>query len=119
MKVAMPVQVDNGMDSVLSGHFGSAPFFAVLDTESGELQVVENDEAMHEHGQCMPVDSLAELGVQAVLCNGMGRRAIMKFVDQNIRVLQAMGDEKISDILPKLRNQLYVDFSLQNACSGH
>jgi len=33
MKICMPVSEAKGMDSVIYGHFGSAPFFAVYDTD--------------------------------------------------------------------------------------
>jgi len=33
MKVCFPVQKDNGIDSTVYGHFGSAPAFVIVDTD--------------------------------------------------------------------------------------
>jgi predicted Fe-Mo cluster-binding NifX family protein len=76
MKLCMPVVESNGMNSIVFGHFGSAPFFAVYDTETEKLSLVNNNESEHEHGKCMPVDALSKLGAGAVLCKGMGLRAV-------------------------------------------
>jgi Uncharacterized conserved protein len=75
MKICMPVLDEKGMDSVVYGHFGSAPFFAVYDTEKKDVSFVNNNESEHEHGQCMPVAALQKIGAEAVLCKGMGMRA--------------------------------------------
>ncbi|MDD5673670.1 MAG: NifB/NifX family molybdenum-iron cluster-binding protein [Chitinivibrionales bacterium] len=63
------------MESVIFGHFGSAPFFALYDTEKKNVAFVDNGVAEHEHGQCMPVDAIRKTGAEAVLCRGMGLRA--------------------------------------------
>ena len=75
MKICMPVQDENGLDSVVYGHFGSAPFFAVYDTKSKNIVFANNNESEHEHGKCMPVDAIKKTGAEAVLCRGMGLRA--------------------------------------------
>ena len=75
MKICMPVLDSNGMESVVFWHFGSAPFFAVYDTEKKSVSFVINNESEHEHGQCMPVDAIRTTGAEVVLCRGMGLRA--------------------------------------------
>jgi predicted Fe-Mo cluster-binding NifX family protein len=75
MKICMPVANANGMESEVFGHFGSAPFFALYDTESQRLEFVDNGLGEHEHGACMPVAALRQTGAQAVICKGMGMRA--------------------------------------------
>ncbi|RME41495.1 MAG: diguanylate cyclase, partial [Deltaproteobacteria bacterium] len=37
MKVCFPVNNDQGLESEVYGHFGSAPAFVVVDTESHEV----------------------------------------------------------------------------------
>ena len=76
MKICMPVVESNGRASRLSGHFGSAPWFAIYDADSGDIAFVRNDESAHEHGSCMPVEALRKSGAETVLCKGMGMRAI-------------------------------------------
>jgi len=64
----MPVPEQNGMNSVIFGHFGSAPYFAMYDTEKKDVSFVTNNESEHEHGQCMPVGYLQKNGAEIVLC---------------------------------------------------
>ena len=37
MNICIPITRDNGIQSPVSLHFGSAPLFMVVDTESGSL----------------------------------------------------------------------------------
>ena len=39
MKIAFPTQDNKGLESAVYSHFGSAPFFVVVDAENGELEV--------------------------------------------------------------------------------
>ncbi len=51
MKICFPVKEDKGLDSVLYGHFGTAPIFIVCDTETGEFEAVENGHLDPETGK--------------------------------------------------------------------
>ncbi len=85
MKICMPVQDENGLDSLVFGHFGSAPFFAVYDTEAKNVSFSNNNESEHEHGKCMPVDAIRALNAEAVLCRGMGMRAANLLIEAGIK----------------------------------
>jgi predicted Fe-Mo cluster-binding NifX family protein len=85
MKICLPVLEDKGMESVVFGHFGSAPCFAMYDTETRTVAFSKNNEAEHEHGSCMPVDALKKLGAEAVLCRGMGLRAANHLIAAGIK----------------------------------
>ena len=41
MKVCFPVQKDEGVESQVYNHFGSAPVFIVVETEAKDVQHVE------------------------------------------------------------------------------
>jgi predicted Fe-Mo cluster-binding NifX family protein len=84
MKICMPILEAKGADSVIFGHFGSAPFFALFDTETQEVTSVSNAVGEHEHGQCMPVDAIRTTGAEAVMCKGMGLRAANLLIEAGI-----------------------------------
>ena len=42
MKICIPTNTDSGTESTISGHFGSAPFFMIVDTESLGCRAVVN-----------------------------------------------------------------------------
>jgi Dinitrogenase iron-molybdenum cofactor len=54
MRIRIPITCDEGLDSLISSHFGSAPLFAVVDSESGVVRRLTNARAVHEHGACSP-----------------------------------------------------------------
>jgi len=90
MKICMPVLDEKGMDSVVYGHFGSAPFFAVYDTDKKDVSFVNNNEREHEHGQCMPVAALQKIGAEAVLCKGMECERQIFFLVQGLHHIWLM-----------------------------
>jgi predicted Fe-Mo cluster-binding NifX family protein len=85
MLVAVPSETDAGQSSPVAGHFGRAPFFVVVDTESGHVKAIENDSS-HFGGAALPPELLAANGVQAVLCHGMGLRAINLCAESTLSV---------------------------------
>lgn len=119
MKVAVPVERDEGLDSKLYGHFGSAPFFAVFDSETGGLDVIANDHAQHEHGQCTPSNALTAMNVKGVLCLGMGRRAISKLNAAGISVWYAGEVTDVRGAMDKFGKGGLVELTLDDACAGH
>lgn len=58
MKLCFPVDVDNGLERRIFGHFGSAPFFVVFDTDTEEVSSIDNQDLGHIHGQCNPMKAL-------------------------------------------------------------
>lgn len=91
MNICMPVLGDEGLDSRLSGHFGSAPCFAIIDTETRACRVVENANRHHSHGGCHPVAAIAGLGVQGILVGGIGAGALSHLQAAGVRVWRAEG----------------------------
>jgi predicted Fe-Mo cluster-binding NifX family protein len=89
MKICFPNETNQGLKSALYGHFGSAPFFTLVESESNLVEVRDNRGQVHAHGACHPVAALEGLGVQAVVCGGMGLRALQKFEEAGIMVYQS------------------------------
>ncbi len=87
MRLCIPTTEGTGLEARLSGHFGSAPYFTVIDSETGRTEVIGNAHASHEHGQCRPTESLEGRGVEAVVCRGLGRGALAKLRGVGITVL--------------------------------
>jgi len=65
MKICFPVQADHGMESAVFGHFGSAPVFFVVDTDSGLISTIQNGDRHHAHGACNPLKALAMARAEA------------------------------------------------------
>lgn len=86
MILCIPTIDDRGLAAPLSAHFGSAPFFTLLDTTTGACEAHPNN-GTHAHGACSPVAALAGLRPDAVLCGGMGARAAALLLQAGIRPL--------------------------------
>ncbi|HMK64699.1 MAG TPA: NifB/NifX family molybdenum-iron cluster-binding protein [Thermodesulfobacteriota bacterium] len=118
MRIAFPVQEDRGLESPVYGHFGSAPFFMVLDSDSGSLQSIGNTDAHHVHGQCQPIKALGGTPVDLVVVGGIGAGALMKLQGMGIKVFQAIGGS-IQDNFKLLRANQLPEFAANMTCGGH
>ncbi len=118
MKIAFPVQVDEGLDSQVYGHFGSAPSFVILDSTSGEHQTIGNSDAHHDHGQCQPMNALAGNTVDAIVVGGIGGGALMKLQAQGVRVFRAV-EGSVKQNLEFIKSGKLPEFSANMTCAGH
>ena len=88
MIIAIPSDTTDGLEAVISEHFGHCAAFTLVDVtdqEIGEVSVLEN--AAHEQGGCMaPVTLLKEKGVEVLLAGGMGGRPLAGFQQVGIDV---------------------------------
>jgi len=84
-KVCIPTNGPGGLDDSVGEHFGRVPTYTIFDTEAGDVQVAENTSS-HMGGAGYPADLLASLGIEVLLCNGLGRRAIQMFSEHGITV---------------------------------
>jgi predicted Fe-Mo cluster-binding NifX family protein len=81
MRVAVSADNKNGLDSVVSPHFGRCPHFVLVDLDGhGVTEVQEVDNPYYGHHQPGQVPALIDsLGANVMLTGGMGGRAIMFF----------------------------------------
>lgn len=89
VNICIPVTADRGLESPVSGHFGSAPLFMLVDVETRRAKALTNTRAVHEHGACRPLDALAGNEVDALVVGGIGAGALMKLQGAGIRVFRA------------------------------
>jgi predicted Fe-Mo cluster-binding NifX family protein len=86
IRIAVSADNDNGLDSVVSPHFGRCPFFTLVDLEGQEVQTVEVIQNPY-YGQHRPGQVPAFIhsqGVNVMLTGGMGGRAIQFFGEYGI-----------------------------------
>jgi len=80
MNVCIPISEDHGLASPVCGHFGSAPAFLVVDTQTGSHRVLANTNSHHEHGRCTPIALLANEHIDAFVVGGIGPGALANLV---------------------------------------
>ena len=118
MKVCFAVQKDEGMDSAIYGHFGSAPTFVVVDTERQCVDTVSNKDMIHAHGACNPIMALGGQNVDAIIVGGIGGGALMKLNAAGIKVYGSMAGT-IKGNLDLLMTKRLPELSMANTCAGH
>jgi predicted Fe-Mo cluster-binding NifX family protein len=117
MRICVPTATDEGIDAAIYPHFGSAPFFSILDTDTGIVDVVPNAHQQHEHGQCNPVGSLMGVELDAVVVRGMGRNALARLTQAGIPVYIADRDT-LNEIGADARADLLLPLDVDGACAG-
>lgn len=117
MRLCIPTTTDRGTGSRLSPHFGSAPFFALVDSATGETITIANGHARHEHGRCEPTRSLEGQGVDAVVCRGLGHRALGRLGAGGIPVL-ATEAWTVAKALEAFRTGTLRPLTPEEACAG-
>ena len=117
--LCVPVVEANGLDSVVSEHFGRAPFHVVVNLRSREVTTIEKENDCGEsHGHCMPVDLLMRHGVNVVACKGIGRGAAARLVAEKIGVF-ATTARTVAEVVDGYEKQSLKLISESNLCSGH
>lgn len=117
MKICIPTEDPRGLEARLSGHFGEAPYFTLIDANTEGVEVVPNPRVGHGHGGCGLPNELHRLGVDAVLCGGLGRRALIRLRELGVSVI-ATREEHVAGALAALRAGRLARHSLEQACAG-
>lgn len=89
MNICIPVTEDKGLASPVCAHFGSAPFFLLVDTDSSACRAIPNRNQHHGHGMCMPLATLQGESLDAMVVGGIGMGALNKLLAAGIRVYLA------------------------------
>ena len=66
MKICFPVAQNQGLESRILEHFGSAPMFLIVETEGRVVSEVINRNMHHRKGACRPLMALGGQAVDAV-----------------------------------------------------
>lgn len=118
MKICFPVLENNGIESAVYGHFGSAPGFILVDMFSGEVTDLANEDRVHQHGACNPAAALEGHEIKAVVVGGIGGGALRKLNGAGMRVFQAKS-ETVGENMKLLRASALAEFMPGDTCGGH
>jgi predicted Fe-Mo cluster-binding NifX family protein len=118
MRICFPVQEYNGLESAVFNHFGSAPIFVVVDTESGTVSSVSNGDRHHSHGACNPTKAVGDQNIDAVIVGGIGAGALNKLNSIGIRVFRSSA-ATVSDNVRMYSEGALSEYAASHCCSGH
>jgi predicted Fe-Mo cluster-binding NifX family protein len=118
MKICFPVQQDEGFDSSVYNHFGSAPVFVVVDTETNGVASIQNRDQHHAHGACNPMKALDSQKVDAIVVGGIGAGALSRLNQMGIAVHRSQAATVRENVSLFASQQLPV-LTIQGCCGGH
>lgn len=118
MKVCIPIETNDGIKSKVFGHFGSAAHFIIYDTETKNFTIIDNSDKNHMHGMCHPLKVLENQTINAVICRGMGARAVQKLNEGGIKVYRASA-ETAEEIIENYEQDKLEEITVDNACIDH
>ena len=118
MKVGFAVQVDEGLESTVYDHFGSAPAFVIVDTELKQTATVDNSNTHQVHGACNPAATLGGTQIDAMVVGGIGAGAVMKLNAMGIKIFRA-GAAKVQENIELLKENKLNEITASDSCQGH
>jgi predicted Fe-Mo cluster-binding NifX family protein len=118
MKVGFAVQADQGIESKIYDHFGSAPVFIIVDNEGKDLLSINNKDLHHVHGACNPLMALDSQTVDAMVVGGIGAGALRKLNAMGIRVFGAVAPT-VKENLALLNHNKLEELTLSHSCRAH
>ena len=120
VRLAIPSEGEGGLDGMRAGHFGHCDVFTCVDIEDGKIgavRIVANKE--HVQGGCMvPVQLLAQEGVNAIVVGGIGMRPLMGFRQMGIDVYHDAERREIRPVVEDFAAGALMLISDQQVCGG-
>lgn len=118
MKVCFPVQKDEGFESTVYNHFGSAPLFVLVDTATNTVAPLINADRNHAKGACSPIKALGTQQIDAVIVCGIGGGALGKLNQSGIKVYKAVPGNIAGNLELFAAGQL-PEYTANLCCGGH
>ena len=116
MKLCFPVVNDEGMDSRIYGHFGSAPRFLAVDIETGEMTAFENNDQMDPEAGCNPFKALVTRSLGGIVVAGIGDGLLQMLNMLGINVYQAQS-ENIAENIELFKQNALPQVEMQNSAA--
>lgn len=117
MRLCIPTTDDRGRQGRLADHFGSAPYFTIVDDHADTVEVIGNTHARHQPGHCDAARGLEAHRVDAVLCLGLGRRALAGLEQAGIRVYVTPASD-VDGVVEAFREGRMTPLTAETACGG-
>lgn len=117
MVIAVPVNERKGLSSRVARHFGRCEYYALIN-EGGELLKFIKNSSRHKGGVKQPPEVIHDNGADALLCTGIGPKAIEFCKKLGIKVFVGRGGT-IKQIFESWNNDELTRASADEACEEH
>ena len=122
MKLAIPSETEQGLESIRSGHFGHCPYFTVVEFDDDMnmlgVEIIKNVD--HDECGCGGViDYVMTLGVDGILTVGMGMPPFTRFTAAGIDVYAETQTPYVGDVAKLFAEGKVAKMDPSAACSHH
>ena len=118
MRICIPTNEDNGLSSTVCAHFGSAPWYLIVDSDSGDCLPIANDVENRVHGGCTPLQTLEGHAIDVMAVGGIGRGALNKLSAAGIDVYVA-SETTVAGTVAAWKAGRLQPVDPGHACAGH
>jgi predicted Fe-Mo cluster-binding NifX family protein len=115
MNIVIPTNNENGLNSKVAEHFGRCRYYFFLDEKGELIKVVENT-SEHMGGSGLPPELMKKHGADALLCKGLGIRALNLCSELGIEVFVAQA-ETVNEMFKLWKKGGLKPASSNDACS--
>jgi len=116
-KLCIPTEGGGGLNGRVGEHFGRVPTFTLVDSDSGEVEVLDNT-SEHMGGMGLPADLLVRAGAEVVLCQGLGRRAIQLLSEAGVSVCTGVSGT-VAEAVAAWKGGAMPEAGESEACTRH
>ena len=118
MRICIPTATKDGLRAKVYGHFGSAPYFTLCDSQTLKCAVIDNGNVVHEHGMCNPLKAVGEAKPDAVAVGGIGMGAIRGLKAAGITVYVTT-EPTVESTVAAIKAGKLKEVDAASACGGH
>jgi predicted Fe-Mo cluster-binding NifX family protein len=117
MKLGIPSNMPGGLEAEVSAHFGHCDLFTAVEIEGSQIKNVWTIDNDGEHNCMAPVRKMADAEIDAVLIGGIGRRPLMEFQSNGIKVFVG-AEGSVKETLACFMSQGLTEATIQDVCMG-
>lgn len=118
MRIAFPVKENNGLESIIDDHFGTAGLFLIVDMDTKECELTENQKMRPDGAKCKEGVIGEKSKVDAVITKCMGDGVRRNLMSSSIKVFQARKDSVLENLKLMEKNELKL-FHIFDLCQAH
>ena len=104
MKVGVLAEGDS-LGGLVAEDFGHAPFFLIVDSDTLDFTVVENEFAKGEGAGFKVAGAIVGMKVDHVVCGGIGMHGLKILQDANIRVWYDMDEMTVEEVVLHVKDR--------------
>jgi predicted Fe-Mo cluster-binding NifX family protein len=116
MRITIPTEDNRGLEAEVSSHFGRSGYFTTVDLESDEIRIRQN-QGHHFGGAANPATTAVDTQADAIVCAGLGRKALQYFRSARIEVYTG-AEGTVREVCEAFRNGKLPRAREETACAG-